>query len=65
MNDQPNLSRTTTSIGTLTLIAALFTAAKLLGVITWPWWIVTAPIWGMAAIAVVTGLAVLAVAVRR
>lgn len=45
-------------IGFLGLLALLFIGLKLGGVITWSWWLVTAPLWG----SIVIFLLVLAVA---
>lgn len=49
------------SIGTpLTTIGIVFVALKLCGILNWSWWYVTAPFWGLIAIAVavlVIGLA--------
>ena len=33
-------------IGFMGLLAIVFITLKLLGVITWSWWWVTAPLWG-------------------
>lgn len=50
-------SSTTTSssggIGVLGLLGVAFVVLKLLGVITWSWWWVTAPFWGGFALALV------------
>ena len=35
------------------LLGVLFVALKLLGIITWSWWWVTAPFWGGLALALV------------
>ena len=35
------------------LLAILFIGLKLAGYITWSWWIVTLPLWGGAAIALI------------
>lgn len=40
-------------ISFLGALAIVFIALKLMGVITWSWWWVTAPLWGGLAIAVV------------
>lgn len=40
-----------TAIG---LLGVAFVVLKLVGVIDWSWWWVTAPFWGVLAIAVVT-----------
>lgn len=66
-------SKTTTSggIGVLGWLGVVFVTLKLLGiteVATWPWWLVTLPLWGGAAlvlaviaiIGVIGGLIVLA-----
>jgi pilus assembly protein TadC len=46
-------------IGVLGLLGVVFVTLKLIGVIDWPWWWVTAPFWGGLALV----LAVLAVGV--
>ena len=49
----------------LTCLAALvLIAAKLLGLIAWSWWIVTAPLWLWAVIVLIVGGA-LAILSRR
>lgn len=37
-------------LGVLDWIGVVFIALKLAGVIAWPWWAVTAPIWGPLAL---------------
>jgi len=37
-------------IGFFGLLAIVFITLKLMGYITWPWWIVLSPIWGYAII---------------
>ena len=39
-------------IGVLGLLGLIFVTLKLCGVITWSWWWVTIPFWGMAALGV-------------
>lgn len=36
-------------VGFFGWLALIFITLKLCGVITWPWWIVLAPIWGVFA----------------
>lgn len=44
-------------MGSLTTLAVIAIALKLLGVVTWSWWLVTAPIWvPVALVLVVTTL---------
>ncbi len=38
-------------IGVLGLLGIVFVALKLIGVIQWSWWLVTAPFWGGFALA--------------
>jgi hypothetical protein len=33
-------------VGILGVLAIVFIVLKLVGVITWSWWLVTAPLWG-------------------
>lgn len=40
-------------IGVLGLLGCIFVTLKLLGVITWSWWWVTAPFWGSFALLIV------------
>ena len=40
-------------IGFFGLLGIVFIALKLMGIIGWPWWLVLAPIYGPAAIAIV------------
>lgn len=48
-----NTATTNGGISFLGALAIVFIALKLMGVITWSWWWVTAPLWGGLAIAVV------------
>ena len=38
------------NVPALTMLGVLFIGLKLGGVIAWPWWIVTAPLWGPWAV---------------
>jgi hypothetical protein len=49
--------------GFLSLLTLLFIALKLLGVITWSWWMVTLPIWILPAIAIGMFLAIMLVVI--
>jgi hypothetical protein len=40
-------------IGFMGLLAIVFITLKLIGIITWSWWWVTAPIWGPILLAIV------------
>lgn len=40
-------------VGVLGLLGVVFVTLKLIGIIDWSWWWVTAPFWGGAAIAIV------------
>ena len=44
-NMSDNKSTSSSGIGFLGLLAILFIALKLTGVIAWSWWLVLAPIW--------------------
>jgi hypothetical protein len=44
-------------IGLLGALFLLFTGLKLSGIITWSWWWVTAPLWGIPALLLGTALA--------
>ena len=46
----------TSGIGTFGLLGVVFVTLKLIGVITWSWWWVTAPFW--AGFAIVLGILV-------
>lgn len=41
------------SVGTLDLLGLIFVVLKLLGKITWSWWLVTLPFWGPIALILV------------
>jgi len=45
-----NTSSSSGGIGVLGLLGVLFVAFKLLGIINWSWWWVTAPFWGVFAL---------------
>ena len=45
-------------IGFLGLLGLLFIALKLMGHITWAWWIVTLPLWGGVALGALIALLV-------
>ena len=47
------------NIGFLPLLALLFIGLKLAEIITWSWWLVTLPLWGGAALALVIVLFVI------
>lgn len=49
---------TRSGIGFLGLLGLLFIALKLTGKIAWSWWLVTAPLWGPAALLGVIALIV-------
>jgi hypothetical protein len=48
MKDKPTSSSSSVSFASLLFL--LFLTLKLCGVISWSWWLVTAPLWGGAAI---------------
>lgn len=37
-------------IGILGLLSCIFITLKLCGIISWPWWLITLPIWGSIVI---------------
>lgn len=43
-------------IGCFTVIGIVFVILKLVGVINWSWWWVTAPFWGSLALAIIVAL---------
>lgn len=43
-------------MGFFGVLGLIFIVLKLLGVITWSWWLVTIPLWGGAALIVAFGL---------
>lgn len=51
------------TIGPCTTVFIVFLVLKLVGVISWSWWWVTAPLWGPFAIAAAVIVVVLIVAV--
>ena len=57
MSNSNNSSNHSGGIGFFGLLFIVFLVLKLVGVIDWSWWWVTAPIWGPTAL-VVTGLIV-------
>ena len=56
MND----SQTTSGLSILTILGLIFVTLKLMGYITWSWWLVTLPFWGGIALIIV--IAILAMA---
>lgn len=60
-------------VGVMGLLGVVFVTLKLLGVITWSWWMVTLPFWGglalivamVAVVGVVYGLASLGKYAKR
>lgn len=38
-------TNSTTGVGILDVILIIFIVLKLVGVITWPWWVVLIPLW--------------------
>lgn len=49
----------TVGVGFLGLLGIVFITLKLCKVITWSWWWVTSPLWGVPAVVIVTLLGVL------
>ena len=37
-------------VGILGLLGCIFITLKLCGIISWPWWLITLPIWGSIAV---------------
>ena len=58
------ISDTRGGVGLFGLLGVAFVVLRLVGVIDWPWWAVTAPIWAPLAVAFVA-LAALAAIGRR
>ena len=56
-----NNSESSGGIGCAGILFIVFLVLKLCGVIDWPWWWVTAPLWGGAALLVLIGVVVLGV----
>lgn len=46
-------SSTSSGIGVFGLLGVVFVTLKLLGYISWSWWWVTAPFWGVTALVLV------------
>ncbi|CAI1636432.1 Uncharacterised protein [Serratia quinivorans] len=40
-------------LGFLSILALIFITLKLMGYITWSWWWVTAPLWGLPAVIII------------
>lgn len=57
------VQQSASGVSALGLLGVLFVALKLLGVISWSWWWVTAPFWGPLALALAVGVGVLIFAV--
>lgn len=55
-------SSRSSGIGLTGAVFIVFLVLKLVGVITWSWWWVTAPLWGSAVVVVLILLAVAVVA---
>jgi hypothetical protein len=49
-------------MSTIGLLGIAFIALKLLGVITWSWWWVTAPFWGGIAIFAIASIIIFCIA---
>lgn len=49
----------------LVSLTVLFIGLKLTGFIAWSWWLVTLPLWGLAAIVVVLAIIVAFVAIAK
>jgi len=59
------MSNSTKIVSNLTPVLVAMTASlatlKLTGVLTWPWWVVTAPIWGPIAFSIVVWFLILSI----
>lgn len=53
MSDRVVVQNNQPGIGLLGAVFLVFLTLKLIGVITWSWWWVTAPLWGGLALALV------------
>ena len=56
------MSKSDSGIGFFGLLAIVLITLKLLGKITWSWWIVLSPIWGTFALFGLIGLSILLIA---
>jgi hypothetical protein len=54
-----NNSDTTSGFSFLTILGLIFVTLKLMGYITWSWWWVTLPFWGIIAILLVIAIVAL------
>lgn len=54
----------THGIGTLGLLGVVFVTLKLLGVINWSWWWVTAPFWAPSLVFIAFLIVLLAIAIK-
>jgi hypothetical protein len=52
-------SETTSGLSVLTILGLIFVTLKLMGYITWSWWWVTLPFWGIIAILLVIAIVAL------
>ena len=52
-------SETTSGFSLLTILGLIFVTLKLMGYITWSWWWVTLPFWGIIAILLVIAIVAL------
>jgi hypothetical protein len=52
-------SETTSGLSVLTILGLIFVTLKLMGYITWSWWWVTLPFWGIIAILLVIAIGAL------
>lgn len=49
-------SQTTSGLSILTILGLIFVTLKLMGYITWSWWLVTLPFWGGIALIIVIAI---------
>lgn len=54
MSNNTTTAKSTGGVGFFGLLAIVFITLKLLNVITWSWWLVTAPLWGPFALVLLT-----------
>lgn len=62
-----NYSVNNTGVGILGVLLIIFVVLKLVGVVTWSWWVVLIPLWieiGLIALIIIIGLIVILIRKR-
>lgn len=54
---------TSGGIGCIGLLGVLFVVLKVIGAISWSWWWVTLPFWGLAAVSVLIAIIIILAAI--